>query len=77
MDTRHIERKPAHRPSFTKRYTAADVALIARVDAAHEDLSGPAVRHLFKRGMEFGDEKFELTYFARRLAVHFQNIFDL
>ena len=62
MDTRKIERKPAHRPNFSRRYTAADVALLAHVDAAHEDLSGPAVRHIFKRGLEFGDEKF------RRLA---------
>jgi len=39
--TRRVRRKPAQRPSFPRRYTSADAALLATVDAAHEDLSGP------------------------------------
>ena len=31
------------------RYTADDIALLAAVDAAHEGLSGPAVRHILWR----------------------------
>lgn len=62
MDTPQIERKPSRRPNFTKKYTAADVGLLARVDGAHEDLSGPAIRHILKRGLAYGDETF------RRLA---------
>src|SRR5260370_3070694 len=46
MKTRRIQRKPSQRPNFPRRYTAADIATLAEVDAAHEDLSGPAVRHL-------------------------------
>lgn len=63
MDTRRIERKAKCRPSFRRHYTESDIALLAEVDAAHEDLSGPAVRHLLKREFEvYGNEKF------RRLA---------
>jgi hypothetical protein len=47
--------------------------LLAEVDAAHEDLSGPAVRHLLRRELEvFGNEKF------RRLAgISVSHIYNL
>jgi hypothetical protein len=33
---------------------------LAEVDAAHEDLSGPATRHLLRRELEpYGDERFQ------------------
>src|SRR5258708_33873711 len=50
MKTRRVERKPAQRPHFHARYTPADIALLAELDAAHQDPSGPAVRHLGQRG---------------------------
>jgi len=61
------------RPSFPRRYTAADIMTLAEVDAAHEDLSGPAVRHLCQRGWEiFGEERF------RRLAeISASHIYNL
>jgi hypothetical protein len=73
METRRIERKPEHRPRFKRRYTQSDIALLAEVDAAHEDLSGPAVRHLLRRELEiFGNEKF------RRLAgISVSHIYNL
>jgi len=37
------------RHRFATRYTAADVELLARVDEAHETLSGPATRHILQR----------------------------
>lgn len=49
MEHRKIERRPARRPDFPRRYTAMDIAQLDEVDAAAEDLSGPAVKHLFKR----------------------------
>jgi hypothetical protein len=52
QQTRRVERKPAHRPRFPWRYSPQDVALLAAVDTAHEDLSGPAVRHILKREFE-------------------------
>ena len=58
-DTRRIEREPPRRPTFHRRYTDADIVCLAEVDAVHEDLSGPAVRHLCQRAWEvFGNEQF-------------------
>lgn len=73
MDTRRVERKAAQHPSFPRRYTDADTASLAELDAAHEDLSGPAVRHLCQRAwVVFGDEKF------RRLAgISSSHIYNL
>lgn len=73
MDTRRITRKPARRPSFARRYTEADIALLAEVDAVHEDLSGPAVRRLLERECEvYGNETF------RRLAgISASHIYNL
>ena len=73
VETRRIERKPMQRPSFPRRYTAADVATLAEVDAAHDDLSGPAVRHLCRRGWEvFWDGRFQRL--AEISASHIYNL---
>lgn len=73
MDTRRVERKPARRPSFQRRYTDADIASLAEVDAAHEDLSGPAVRHLCHRAWAvFGNQRFERL--AGISASHIYNL---
>jgi transposase InsO family protein len=51
-------RAPAH--AFARRYTAADVALLAEVDRAMGTLSGPATACVLKRQREvFGDARFE------------------
>jgi transposase InsO family protein len=52
MKTRQVRRRPPQRPNFPRRYSSADVVLLAEVDAAHEELSGPATRHILER--EFG-----------------------
>src|SRR5438128_1949920 len=59
--TRRVERKPAQRPRFPRRYSPADATLLAAaVDAAHEDLSGPAVRHILQREWEvYGKPEYE------------------
>ncbi len=44
-------------PSFPRKYTAADIALLAGVDAAHEDLSGPAIRRVMQREHEVFGKK--------------------
>jgi hypothetical protein len=55
-----IAPKPSGRPRFQHRYTPADVALLATVDEAHEQLSGPATRHILKREFEvYGKDEFE------------------
>lgn len=72
-ETRRVERKPPQRPNFQRRYTSSDIALLAEVDAAHEDLSGPAVRHLLRREVEvYGNRKF-----ARLAGISVSHIYNL
>ena len=50
--------RPQH--AFARRYTAADVALLAEVDRAMGTLSGPATACVLRRQRDvFGDERFE------------------
>jgi transposase InsO family protein len=52
-------RGPPAKP-FARRYTPADVRLLAEVDALHGTLSGPATRKLCERAYEvFGDTRYE------------------
>lgn len=70
---RRVRRKPAQRPTFPRRYSSADAALLAAVDAAHEDLSGPAVRHILRREFEvYGDAAFQRL--AGISASHIYNL---
>src|ERR1700680_1314584 len=58
--TRRVGGPPRYRPCFRARYTAADVSLLAAVDAAHEDLSGPAVRRILQREFQiFGKSEYQ------------------
>ncbi len=51
-------RAPAH--AFARRYTAADVVLLAEVDRAMDTLSGPATVRVLQRQRDvFGDARFE------------------
>ena len=60
MEDREIVRRPAARPEFTVRYTQQDIALLAATDAAHEDLSGPALRHILRRECAvFGNQQYQ------------------
>ena len=48
------------RHRFAQRFTRADLELLARVDEAHETLSGPATRRILEREYhEFGRAEFE------------------
>jgi transposase InsO family protein len=53
IKTPRARRRPAQRPSFPRRYSHADVVLLAEVDAAHEELSGPATRRILEREFKF------------------------
>ena len=56
------EIKPAEyrRHRFAQRFTRTDLELLARVDEAHETLSGPATRRIPEREYhEFGRGEFE------------------
>ena len=53
------DRRGPRRP-FPRRYTKADIGLLAEVDALHGTLSGPATRQLCIRALHvFGDHRFE------------------
>jgi transposase InsO family protein len=47
--TGRVKATPYQRTRFAARYTAADVALLAYVDKAHGNLSGPATRRILQR----------------------------
>ena len=61
MKQRCIPRKTTvKRRRFARRYTVEDIRLLASVDAAHEDLSGPGVRRILHREFTvFGKREFE------------------
>ncbi len=49
----------ANRTSFSSRFSAADIALLAEIDLLHETLSGPATKVLLMRAWQnFGDPRF-------------------
>lgn len=55
-----VQPKPYRRNRFPRRYTRADVALLAGVDAAHDSLSGPATQKILQREFhDFGDAQYE------------------
>jgi hypothetical protein len=44
-----VQPQAYRRHRFAKRYTAADIALLAEVDEAHQSLSGPATQKILQR----------------------------
>ena len=52
--------EPSRRRRFPVRYTPADIELLARVDEAHDSLSGPATRRILQREFcVYGKSEFE------------------
>ena len=55
-----VKPKAYRRRRFPNRYTAADIELLAEVDNAHENLSGPATQKLLQRAFhDYGDPRFQ------------------
>jgi transposase InsO family protein len=55
-----VKPKLYRRRRFPSLYTAADAELLARVDEAHETLSGPATQKILQREWyEFGDQRYQ------------------
>jgi len=64
-------RAPTH--GFARRFTEADVALLAATDTLHGTLSGPATRHLMQRALvTFGD-----TRYARLATISSAHLYNL
>jgi hypothetical protein len=73
LTTRRVVRKPARQPSFHTRYTPAGIALLADIDEAHQELSGPAVRRLLQREFQvYGNPEF-----ARLNGISASHIYNL
>lgn len=73
IEERKIVRRSAARPNFAVRYTRAGIVLLAVTDAAHEDLSGPALRRILLRQFEvFGKQDYERL--ARIPVPHLYNL---
>ncbi len=70
---REVRPLPARRPSFARRYRSCDVALLVRVDAAHEDLSGPAIRRILQR--EYG--VYHKPEFERLAGLSVSHLYNL
>jgi len=72
-ETGKVEPRPYQRRQFPRRYTTADVALLAGVDRAHERLSGPATRCILKREWEqFGKQEY-----ARLAGISVAHLYNL
>ena len=58
--TGQVGKKATRRHRFPRRYTSADIELLAQVDEAHESLSGPATRRILQRELqEYGKAEFQ------------------
>jgi transposase InsO family protein len=66
-----VQPRPGRR--FTSHYTAADIALLAEVDEAHDTLSGPATQKiLYREYFEFADARY-----ARLANISVAHIYNL
>ena len=66
-------RKRVSRTSFTRQYTAEDIALLAQTDSLHDTLSGPATKVLLRRAVEhFGD-----TRYAQLSQISVSHLYNL
>jgi transposase InsO family protein len=55
-----VRKRNYRRNRFVNRYTAGDIELLASVDEAHENLSGPATQKiLYREFHEYGDQRYE------------------
>src|ERR1700676_3762736 len=58
--TGQVGKKASRRHRFPRTYTSGDIELLARVDEAHESLSGPATRRILQREFrEYGKAEFQ------------------
>ena len=55
-----VQERGYRRNRFVRRYTPADIELLAGVDEAHETLSGPATQKiLYREFYDYGDERYQ------------------
>jgi transposase InsO family protein len=71
--TTTLTRKPYRRHRFNGKYTREDVILLARVDEAHDVLSGPAIRKILEREYVL----YGRSEFARLASISVSHIYNL
>ena len=73
---RQVRSQKLVRRRFPTCYTAEDIVLLSQVDAAHEDLSGPAVRRILWREYTVcGKSEFERL--AGISVSHLYNLYEV
>lgn len=73
LDHGVVRSQPYQRHTFTARYTAEDITLLAEADRAHGRLSGPATRRILQRAYEqFGEKQYERL--AKISVAHLYNL---
>lgn len=71
--TGELKSRAGRRHRFGRKYTPADIALLAEVDRAHERLSGPATRRVLEREYkEYGKKEF-----ARLAGISVAHLYNL
>jgi transposase InsO family protein len=70
---RQIRSKQPVGRRFSTRYTAEDIVLLSRVDAAHEDLSGPAVCRILWREHNVYDK----SEYERLAGISVSHLYNL
>jgi transposase InsO family protein len=72
---KHSEVKPAvyQRHRFASRFTRADLELLARVDEAHETMSGPATKRILNREYE----QYKHAEYERLASISVAHIYNL
>ena len=73
MEVRTIEAKLPARRRFPTYYTEEDAKLLAEVDAAHEELAGPAVRRILRRAYE----AFSRPEYERLAGISVSHLYNL
>ncbi len=71
--TGELKPRTGRRHRFGRKYTEADIVLLAEVDRMHERLSGPATRHVLKREYQ----EYGLQEFARLAGISVAHLYNL
>ena len=73
LDSGAVKARRGKGRRFTSRYSRADIELLAKVDEAHETLSGPATQKvLYREFHEYGDANYETL--ASISVAHIYNL---
>ena len=73
MKQSEVKEAVYRRHRFASRFTRADLELLARVDEAHETMSGPATKRILKREYE----QYQHTEYERLASISVAHIYNL